>query len=97
MPGPAKHPSLRHHKPIFHLYANINTRTQKIIGINYPTHIIVKYKDKPLLRVGYIVRDSEPLMFKGKLAIDGGPKGCKGYLEEVYNIIKTADPASPIR
>eukprot|EP00962_Isochrysis_galbana_P002024 scaffold528_cov126-Isochrysis_galbana.AAC.5 len=36
-------------------------------------------------------------MFKGKLAIDGGPKGCKGYLEEVYNIIKAADPASPIR
>jgi len=85
------------YKPIFHLYANINTRTQKIIGINYPTHINVKYHDKPLLRVGYIVRDSEPLMFKGKLAIDGGPKGCKGYLEEVYNIIKAADPASPIR
>eukprot|EP00962_Isochrysis_galbana_P009966 scaffold2762_cov95-Isochrysis_galbana.AAC.1 len=28
---------------------------------------------------------------------DGGPKGCKGYLEEVYNIIKATDPASPIR
>eukprot|EP00962_Isochrysis_galbana_P060071 scaffold34051_cov124-Isochrysis_galbana.AAC.3 len=34
-------------KPIFHLYANINTRLQKIIGINYPTHTNVKYPDKP--------------------------------------------------
>jgi hypothetical protein len=49
------------------------------------------------IRIPYIVREYQPILFKGHLAIHGAPKGCKGYIREAYDHIKEKDPTIHIR
>jgi hypothetical protein len=88
------------YKPIYHLYATPKDVNTPFLGANYPypNVLIINYVGiKYPIRIPYIVRESQPILLKGKLAIHGAPKGCKGYIEEAYHHIKEKDPTIHIR
>jgi hypothetical protein len=65
--------------------------------MNFPQYITVNFTGKDPIRIQYIVRESEPLKYKGQLAIHGAPKGCKGYIQEAFYQLKKAYPTNYIR